>query len=88
MDSLSRRAADPKIQSIVDITDAMFGGARVVQPTLADKLEEALIHAVKLKAALDYLTTRCDDLNGNIEESVRNTEEIILNLNGVKREGV
>ena len=86
MNNFNRREADPKIESIVAISDAMFGGVKVVHPTLSEKLKEALIHAAKLKAALAYLSIRCEDLNGNIEESVRNAEEIILNLNGIKRE--
>lgn len=56
--------------------------------TLSDKLEEALVLAAKLKEALAYLSIHCEDPRGNIEESVRNAEDIILNLNGAKRDGV
>ena len=85
---MSNSGINPKIQSIVDISDAMFGGLQTANQTLSGKLEEALILAAKLKEALAYLSTRCADQRGNIEESVRNAEDIILNLNGAKRDGV
>ena len=74
------------IQSVANITDAMFGGVTIRKPTLADKLDEAIERAAQSKAALEYIAARSLDIRGNIEESIRNLDDVLLNLNGYKRD--
>ena len=74
------------IQSVANITDAMFGGVTIRKPTLADKLDEAIERAAQSKAALEYIAARSFDIRGNIEESIRNLDDVLLNLNGYKRD--
>lgn len=74
------------IQSVANISDAMFGGVTMRKPTLADKLDEAIQRAAQSKTALEYIAARSLDLRRNIEESIRNLDDVLLNLNGYKRD--
>lgn len=75
---------EPRIKSIVDITDAMLGVVAVRKQSLNDKLDEAIIYATRLKKLTDELEYKFSDKRGNLEESKRFADDLLDNLIGHK----
>lgn len=76
------QASESAARSVASITDAMFGGVKMRQPTREEKLFAAKHHATQTQKLLAELKDEYKDARGNLQEGNYLLSQALTNIEG------